>query len=40
METLLEKTLSSYYPAFVDMHKDVMEGEASNELLVVLLECF
>lgn len=26
METLLKRTQSSYYPAFVDMHKDVMEG--------------
>ena len=27
METLLKRTQSSYYPAFVDMQKDVMEGE-------------
>ena len=26
METLLKRTQSSYYPAFVDMYKDVMEG--------------
>ena len=27
METLLKRTQSSYYPAFVDMYKDVMEGK-------------
>ena len=32
METLLKRTQSSYHPAFVDMHKDVMEGEALSLL--------
>ena len=32
METLLKRTQSSYYPAFVDMYKDVMEGKVFNAL--------
>ena len=31
MEALLKRTQSSYYPAFVDMYKDVMEGTVYNK---------
>lgn len=37
METLLDRTQSSYYPAFVDMYKDVMEGEVLSLTVMVTL---
>lgn len=33
METLLKRTQSSYYPAFVDMYNDVMAGRVSMTYL-------
>lgn len=36
METLLKRTQSSYYPAFVDMHNDVMAGMKCYQFIIWL----